>query len=60
MRLVIEKVNKTIKKLKYKFKFSKVKKVLNDPKVISYLNILQEQYVKCPIEKAANNIALVC
>ena len=36
------KFNKRIKELKNKFKFSKVKQVLKDPKVISYLNILQE------------------
>ena len=47
---------KKIKELKNKLKFSKVKQVLKDPKVISYLNILQEQYVLCPTDKAANNI----
>ena len=31
-----------------------------DPEVISYLNILQEQYVMCPIDKAANNLAFIC
>ena len=31
--------------------------MLGDPEVICYLNILQEQYVLCPIEKAASNIA---
>ena len=33
--------------------------MLNDPRVISYLNILQEQYLMCPIDKAANNIAFI-
>ena len=56
----MEKVNKKIKEQKIKFKFSRVKQVLRDPEVISYLNILQEQYVKCPIDKAANNIAFIC
>ena len=28
--------------------------------MISYLNILQEQYVMCPIDKVANNIAFIC
>ena len=46
------KIKKKIKKLKNKFKFSEFKQVLRDPKVISYLNILQEQYVMCPIDKA--------
>ena len=56
MSLVMEKVNKRIKELKNKFK---VKQVLKDPNVISYLNILQEQYVMCPIDKAASNIAFI-
>ena len=56
----MEKVKKKIKELKDKFKFSKVKQVLKDPKVISYLKILQERYVICPIDKAANNIAFTC
>ena len=34
--------------------------MLKDPKVISYLNILQEQYVMRPIDKAATNIAFIC
>ena len=34
--------------------------MLRDPEVVSYLNILQEQYVMCPIDKAANNIAFIC
>ena len=53
----MEKVNKKIKELKSKIKFSKVKQVLRDPEVIYYL---QEQYVMCPIGKAANNIAFIC
>ena len=56
----MNKVNKIIKELKNKFEFSKVKQVLKDPKVISYLNILQEQDVMCPIDKAANSIAFIC
>ena len=34
--------------------------MLKDTKVISYLNILEEQYVMCPIDKAAKNIAFIC
>ena len=56
----MEKVNKRIKELTNKLKFSKLKQVLKDQKVISYLNILQEQYVMCPIDKAANNIVFKC
>ena len=58
--IVMGKVNKRIKELKSKVRFSKVKKVLRDPEVIFCLNILQERYVVCPIDKAANNIAFVC
>ena len=56
----MEKVNKKIEELKNKCRFSRVKQVLRDPEVVSYLNILQEQYVMCPIDKAANNIAFKC
>ena len=58
--LVMEKINKIIKELKNKFKFSEVKQVLKNPKGISYLDILEEQYVMCPIDKTANNIAFIC
>ena len=34
--------------------------MLKNPKIISYLNILEEQYAICPIDKAANNIAFIC
>ena len=36
----MEKVNKKVKDLKSKLKFSKIKQVLRDPEAISYLNIL--------------------
>ena len=49
-----------IKELKRKSKSSKFKQVLKDPKAISSLDILQEQYVMCLIDKAANNIAFIC
>ena len=56
----MEKFNKRIEELKMKFKLGRVKKGSRDPEVVSYLNILQEQYDMCPIDKAANNIALIC
>ena len=58
--IVMGKVNNKIKRLKSTFKFSKVKQVPRNPKVISYLNVLQEHYVMCPNDKAANNIAFIC
>ena len=39
----MEKVNKKIKELKSRFKFSKVKQVRRDRDMISHLNILLEQ-----------------
>ena len=39
----MEKVNKKIKELKSRFKFSKVKLVRRDRDMISHLNILLEQ-----------------
>ena len=55
----MEKAIKKMKELKNKFEFSEVKQVLKDPKVISYLSILQE-CVMCPIDRAANKIAFTC
>ena len=55
----MEKVNKRIKELKNKFNGSKVKQIIKDAKLISCLNIFQEQYVMCPIDKAANNIPFI-
>ena len=34
--------------------------MLRDLEVISYLNILQEKYVMCPVDKAASNTAFRC
>ena len=54
----MENVNRRNKVLKNKFKISKVKQLLKDSKVISYLNILQEQYFMCPIDKAESKLYL--
>ena len=56
----MEKFIKKIKKLKSKFRFSKVKQVVMGPQMISYLKVLQEEYVMCPMDEAANNIAFIC
>ena len=56
----MENVNKKIEELKNKFKFPRAKQVLRDPEVVSHLNILQEQYVMCPIDKTANYITFIC
>ena len=55
----MEKVDKKIKEPKIKSKFNKVKKILKDLEVLSYLIRLQEQYVMCPIDKTANNLAFL-
>ena len=34
--------------------------MLKDPEVIFDLSIVREQYVMCPIDKAANSIAFIC
>ena len=34
--------------------------MLRDPEVIYFSNILQAQYIMCPIDKAANSIAFIC
>ena len=34
--------------------------MLRDPGVASHLNVLQQQYVICPVDKAADNIAFIC
>ena len=47
----MEKFNNKFKKLKSKFRFSKVIQVLREPQMISYLKILQEEYVMCPMTK---------
>ena len=56
----MSKVDLRIKHLKKKIKFSPVKQVLKDRSVINYLNDLQNKFVMCPIDKAANNTAFIC
>ena len=34
--------------------------MLLGPQMISYLKVLQEEYVMCPMDEAANNIAIIC
>ena len=47
----MEKFHNKFKTLKSKFRFSKVIQVLREPQMISYLKILQEEYVMCPMTK---------
>ena len=58
--LIMSKVDCKIKHLKDKTKFFPIKQVLKQPNVIDYLIELQNKYVMCPIDKAANNTAFIC
>ena len=51
---------KELKNLKTNLNLVRLNTCVKDPKVISYLKILQEQYVMCPIDKASNKIAFIC
>ena len=57
---VIEKVDEKIEQLKHKIKPKNVNPILKQPLVLEYLNKLHEHYVLVPIDKAANNIAVIC
>ena len=51
---------KELKNVKTTLNLVRLNTCVKDPKVVSYLNILQEQYVMCPIRKASNKIAFKC
>ena len=57
---VLSKVKDKISVLKHKTSFRPVKQVLKDPAVVSFLNDLQTKFVLVPIDKASNNIAIIC
>lgn len=57
---VLKKVDEKIRSLKRKFKPKKVNQVLKRPEVVEYLENLHKNYVLVPIDKAGNNIAIVC
>jgi hypothetical protein len=57
---VMEKVDAKITLLKQKINPQKTNPVLKQPDVISYLNELHQKYVLVPIDKAANNVAIIC
>ena len=60
LSIVMSKVDQKIRNLKKKVKYHQTKQVLKDPNVVNYLNELQNRYVMCPIDKAANNTAFIC
>ena len=57
---VLKKVDDKIRSLKRKFKPKKVNQVLRRPEVVEFLKNLHKNYVLVPIDKASNNIAIVC
>ena len=58
--LILEKVDSKITALKNKVKPKKSNPILKQPDVMQYLNELHKKYVLVPIDKAANNVAIVC
>ena len=59
-RKILQEVGNKIISLKHRIKVHKTNPVLKQDAVIEYLNELHEKYVLVPIDKAANNIAIIC
>ena len=57
---ILKKVDEKIRKLKIRIKPKKNNQVLKRPEVIEYLKKMHEKYVFVPIDKAGNNIAIIC
>ena len=57
---VLSIVDTDIAKLKQKVKQQKTNPVLKQPEVIDYLKLFQEKYVLAPIDKASNNVSVIC
>ena len=53
-------IQEKVKKLKNKIRFKPVKNVLKDPACLKDLKVLKDQFVLVPIDKAANNVGLIC
>ena len=59
-KMILEKINLKIEKLKAKIKPSFTKPVLSDPDVLAYLATLHWNYVIVLIDKASNNFVFIC
>ena len=59
-RNILQEVDNKIISLKHRIKVHKINPVLKQDTVIEYLNELHEKYVFLPIDKAVNNIAIIC
>ena len=57
---VLRKVDAKIASLKHRIKPQKSNPILKRPAVIEYLNNLHHHFVLVPIDKAANNICIIC
>ena len=59
-RKILQEVDYKIISLKHRIRFHKTNAVLKQDAVIEYFNELQKKYALVPIDKAANNIAIIC
>ena len=57
---ILKKVDEKIRSLKLRVPYKKSKQVLKRPDVVEYLEQLHKSYVLVPIDKAGNNIAIIC
>ena len=57
---ILEKVDLKITSLKSTLKPQRTNPVLKQPDVVTYLEELHRKYVLVPIDKAANNVAIIC
>ena len=57
---ILQRVDEKIASLKRKIKPQRSNPVLKQPEVQQYLQELHEKYVLVPIDKAANNVAIIC
>ena len=56
----MKKVSDTVRDLKIRKKIQKTKPVLDDTIVKAYLEEFHKKYVVVPIDKASNNVAIIC
>ena len=59
-RKIPQEIDNKIISLKHRIIVHKTSSVLKQDAVIEYLNELHKKYVLVPIDKAANNIAVIC
>ena len=58
--LVLQKVDQKINQLRSRIRVQRTKQVLREPDVIDYIEELHKNFVVVPIDKASNNLAVVC